>query len=855
MALEVVTAGESHGPALTAIVVGLPAGLRLEKEAIDADLRRRQQGYGRSPRQKLETDEVEVLSGLRHGLTLGTPLDARRPEPRPRELDVGDEPVAARGRAVGEGREARHAAAAGPRRPRRGAQVRPRRRPERARACLRPPHGGARGGRGGREGAAPRARDRRSRVGRSRSAAQTTDDGMREATDAARKDRDTLGGIVEVVADGRAARARLLRREARPARRAARLRADGDPGRQGRRGRRRLRARATPWVGGARRDLPGPRAAHEPRRRHRGGHVERRADRRPRGDEAAPDAHAAARLGRPRDRRAGQGARRAVGRPGGRGARRGRRGGGRVRARPRGAREARRRRAWATSSPLATRISPGSASGGTRAAERPRAAPRARGIHGRGEDDVGTVVARAARAAVRRPRRRDRAPRRNGRSRSCSPRAARQASEQLEEEVARDVLRDGEPAVVALGGGAVLSERDATRSPRSARSRCSSTSIPKSPGTRVAGSGRPLARDEEAFHALHRDRQPLYEEVADAHARDVDGTLLAAAGVHVEIGAIDELGRARSRRRSCRARRGRPRLRHPRHHGRRSRSALATSSSTRCPRARRRRRRPCSSGSGRRCGSAVTARSSRSAAVPRPTSSDSRRRPTCAVCPGRRCRRRSSARWTPGSEGRPRSTCPGRRTRVGAFHWPARVVCDPSLLTTLPDDERRNGLAEVVKTGLLAGEPLWELREPEQVRACAAFKAAVCIQDPHDRGPRNQLNLGHTFGHALEAAAGYALPHGRAVALGLLAALRLSGLTDEARVVERRARPGARPGRPRRRLGRARARQEGRARCAAARAARRAGRSRGGASKCRRTTSAAALDELIADPGRDGGRQ
>src|SRR6476619_4434931 len=74
MALEVVTAGESHGPALTAIVVGLPAGLRLEKEAIDADLRRRQQGYGRSPRQKLETYEVDVLSGLRHGLTLGTPL-------------------------------------------------------------------------------------------------------------------------------------------------------------------------------------------------------------------------------------------------------------------------------------------------------------------------------------------------------------------------------------------------------------------------------------------------------------------------------------------------------------------------------------------------------------------------------------------------------------------------------------------------------------------------------------------------------------------------------------------------------------------------------------------------------------
>ena len=73
-ALEVTTAGESHGPALVAIVTGLPAGLMLDRAAIDADLRRRQQGYGRSPRQQIETDEVEVLAGLRHGRTLGTPL-------------------------------------------------------------------------------------------------------------------------------------------------------------------------------------------------------------------------------------------------------------------------------------------------------------------------------------------------------------------------------------------------------------------------------------------------------------------------------------------------------------------------------------------------------------------------------------------------------------------------------------------------------------------------------------------------------------------------------------------------------------------------------------------------------------
>src|SRR5436309_15915434 len=74
MTLTLTTAGESHGPALVAILGGLPAGLVLDRDAIDDDLRRRQQGYGRSPRQRIETDRVEVLAGLRHGRTLGTPL-------------------------------------------------------------------------------------------------------------------------------------------------------------------------------------------------------------------------------------------------------------------------------------------------------------------------------------------------------------------------------------------------------------------------------------------------------------------------------------------------------------------------------------------------------------------------------------------------------------------------------------------------------------------------------------------------------------------------------------------------------------------------------------------------------------
>ena len=120
---------------------------------------------------------------------------------------------------------------------------------------------------------------------------------------------------------------------------------------------------------------------------------------------------------------------------------------------------------------------------------------------------------------------------------------------------------------------------------------------------------------------------------------------------------------------------------------------------------------------------------------------------------------------------------PQGKNLVGAFHYPEAVVIDPGELATLPEQERRNGLAEVVKTGLLAGRPVWELEEAEMIRACAAFKASVCLADPYEqRGRREILNLGHTFGHALEAASDYALAHGEAVALGLSAALRLSGI-------------------------------------------------------------------------------
>ncbi len=96
--LRFLTAGESHGPALTVVVEGLPAGLVVERAAIDSDLRRRQGGYGRGNRMKIESDGVEILGGLRHGRTLGSPItllirnrdfenwrDVMSPDPRPAE--------------------------------------------------------------------------------------------------------------------------------------------------------------------------------------------------------------------------------------------------------------------------------------------------------------------------------------------------------------------------------------------------------------------------------------------------------------------------------------------------------------------------------------------------------------------------------------------------------------------------------------------------------------------------------------------------------------------------------------------------------------------------------------------------
>jgi chorismate synthase len=105
VSLSLTTAGESHGPGLVAILTGLPAGLVLERDAIDADLRRRQQGYGRSPRQRIEHDSVRVLAGLRHGRTLGTPLALVIPNADHENWAWGMSPWPPEGEPAGKGTE------------------------------------------------------------------------------------------------------------------------------------------------------------------------------------------------------------------------------------------------------------------------------------------------------------------------------------------------------------------------------------------------------------------------------------------------------------------------------------------------------------------------------------------------------------------------------------------------------------------------------------------------------------------------------------------------------------------------------------------------------------------------------
>ena len=341
---------------------------------------------------------------------------------------------------------------------------------------------------------------------------------------------------------------------------------------------------------------------------------------------------------------------------------------------------------------------------------------------------------------------------------------------QIEEGILAEALV-GPDAVIALGGGAVLSPLNRER----LRDRAFTVFLDvdvEAAWERVRGSDRPLARREDDFRRLYTSRQEVYAGAADAAARDADGVLLA--GLAVELGArAAPTGPA---------------------------EVIADGSVLELHPA------PVA-GPVHRLPSGEAAKAL--AVVERLWAELAFGRDGTVVAFGGGCTT-DVAGFVAATylRGVPWIAVPttltgqvdaaiGGKTGIntadgknlaGAFHFPEQVVIDPDLLATLPAAERRAGMAEVVKTGLLAGRPVWELPEEEMIRACAAYKAGVVLSDPYEtEGRRAWLNLGHTFAHALEAGSGYRVSHGEAVALGLLAALRLSGQPTDA--VEELLRP------------------------------------------------------------------
>jgi chorismate synthase len=195
MTLRLSSAGASHGPALVAIITGLPAGLTLDRAAIDADLARRQAGYGRSPRQQIERDTVEVLAGLRPGRTLGTPLALVVRNRDHKNWTWGMSPWPPEGDPVGKGTKQvtlprpGHADLAGVQK---FGHDDVRNALERASARHTAVHVAA--------GAVAKAL--LTEIGISVQGLTVDEDGLRARIDEARSERDTVGGVVEVRAAG-----------------------------------------------------------------------------------------------------------------------------------------------------------------------------------------------------------------------------------------------------------------------------------------------------------------------------------------------------------------------------------------------------------------------------------------------------------------------------------------------------------------------------------------------------------------------------------------------------------------------------------------------------------------------------
>jgi len=385
-----------------------------------------------------------------------------------------------------------------------------------------------------------------------------------------------------------------------------------------------------------------------------------------------------------------------------------------------------------------------------------------------------------------------------------------------EEELVCELLAAAEPgAVIALGGGSVLSERvrRALKSHVVVLLDVDAEEAWERVSSADGGAERPLARDREAFLALHAERRALYEELADAHL-----PTLARGAASRAVGALRALSAAAPGTRMVWARSASGD--YPVLIGRGLLSAAAAGGLWQSWPLDRSLSRPF-------CVTDETV-------APLYADRLGDLAGSIAIDPGERHKTIASAEeiWRAmiaagitradhllalggGVVGDLAGFCaatyqrgvpivhvpttllaqvdsayggktgvdlPEAKNYIGAYHQPAGVLVDPDTLATLPAPELAAGWVEVLKTALIAGGPLWEgvagggEVDERAILACARTKLAIVAADERDAGRRQILNLGHTVGHAIETATGYArYRHGEAVGLGLLAALRLSG--------------------------------------------------------------------------------
>ena len=378
---------------------------------------------------------------------------------------------------------------------------------------------------------------------------------------------------------------------------------------------------------------------------------------------------------------------------------------------------------------------------------------------------------------------------------------------EIEERLAIEALDQG--GLVALGGGAVASERVRDALGRSFTVWCRITE--EGAWARCEGTERPLAKDREEFRRRFEERQPLYESVARAVLTDggervarlaapwlrgaaaLEGSRLAWAespsGEYPAIVADGALGLiGEDRRWFCVADPG----------------ALAH----------QRRRLPAVETVVEAGGDEALKTMSEVERVLRELARSGARRDDgvlafgggvvgdlagfCAASYQRgvavvQAPTTLVAQVDSAYGGKTGVDLPEAKNYAGAYHMPHAVFVEPGALASLPPEEMAAGFSEVVKTALIAGGSLWErVRVLESldeaslrdiVFDCARTKIDVVASDERDAGRRQVLNLGHTVGHAIEAASGYGrYRHGEAVALGMIAALRISGA--EALLVE-----------------------------------------------------------------------